>query len=397
MTDDVHAALSELAAAAAFPPLDLAAMQAAARGRRHRRRFVVGSALAAAVVLAVPLAWASVPDRVDRVVSAPTPAPREPVTGTFVVSYFGDRQYDEAAATRAREACDGTPGLARTGYVMLSAPPQFPFSFTGTLAELQDARTCLERGPGAFVRFTQPPRGTTTHVVGLDPALDPSTAEQALATCGRLPRVERGAADLSDPPQHPFTLANDDTLIAGFQKCVEERVGGPVTVARVSGLPPSADGRDLQVFFSPPDVGSSFTAGCTEVVAVSRRVPATEAVAAAALQELFRGPTAEERARGLVTFFGPETADLLAGVRIADGTAYVDLRASLLTINNVSTTCGSAIFDAQVRATLQQFSTVQAVLYAVEGDPAAYYEQMQLSCPQALLARDRCSAGRFRG
>ncbi len=135
----------------------------------------------------------------------------------------------------------------------------------------------------------------------------------------------------------------------------------------------------VRVFFSP---ASSLS--CAEVTPVMREVQTTRAVATAALNQLFKGATAEEEARGLRSFFGPDTAGMLPSVRVENGVAYVDLD-DITDINNVSTSCGSTSFLAQMDATLKQFPTVTQAVYAMEGDPESFYTFLQRVCPDLLL------------
>src|SRR5688572_32364800 len=61
---------------------------------------------------------------------------------------------------------------------------------------------------------------------------------------------------------------------------------------------------------------------CNKVLPVTRKIPRTKAVATAALEELFKGPTAEEEA---AKFFGlgpEETKGILKSVNVKRGSAY---------------------------------------------------------------------------
>jgi hypothetical protein len=127
---------------------------------------------------------------------------------------------------------------------------------------------------------------------------------------------------------------------------------------------------------------------------VERRVPATEAVATAALRELFAGATAEEKAAGLGGF-GPETAELLRSMRIEDGTAYVDLVADLLP-DSVGTLCGGTAFQAMVGETLLQFPTIERYVVALDGDPRAFVEVMQGACEDPVEPGGPCDPAPFR-
>lgn len=132
---------------------------------------------------------------------------------------------------------------------------------------------------------------------------------------------------------------------------------------------------------------------CDEVFAVSRKIPATPAVAAETLRQLLRGPTRAERRRGYHSWFSAKTAGALIGVRVRGGAAYVNLRDVSHLIGGAGTSCGSAQFFAQVGTTLQQFPSVRKVFYAFEGDPARFYEWMQGVCPDEL---NDCDPAPFR-
>ncbi|NNE97580.1 MAG: GerMN domain-containing protein [Pyrinomonadaceae bacterium] len=125
---------------------------------------------------------------------------------------------------------------------------------------------------------------------------------------------------------------------------------------------------------------------CGKVKAVFRTVPKTKGVARAALNELFKGPTKQEREAGLFSWFSPESKGLLKNINIKNGYAYVNFDGWLVeNLGNATTSCGSASFYSEIMTTLMQFPTIKKVFFAVEGDPAAYYEWMQIGeCPKEL-------------
>jgi spore germination protein GerM len=147
----------------------------------------------------------------------------------------------------------------------------------------------------------------------------------------------------------------------------------------------------LQVYFGKQGLGAR-EAACSQVAAVARQVPRTQAVARAALQELFRGPTAEEREAGYRSWFSDSTRAILKDVRIAGRTAYVDLHDLRQLIPGATSSCGSAEFFAQVEATLEQFPTVDRVILAIEGQPRLFYDWMEMACDET---HDYCDASRF--
>lgn len=168
----------------------------------------------------------------------------------------------------------------------------------------------------------------------------------------------------------------------------------PSPSAQPSTSPPTSggDSQTVKVFFSRRGSGDE----CTSVEPVDRRIEKTRSVATAALNELLAGPTETEQDRGFGSLFNDETAGLLRSVRVERGTAFLDLNAGFLRINNVSTSCAGSATVASIEATLRQFPTVEEVRYAVEADPAAFYDFMQMGCPQPPSAGDRCDPAPFR-
>jgi len=134
---------------------------------------------------------------------------------------------------------------------------------------------------------------------------------------------------------------------------------------------------------------------CGKVFAVTRRVPKTRAVARAALEELFKGVTAEEKAKDFYSTFSEESKSILIKLNIKRGAAYINFRENTKDIlNGASSSCGSEAFFAQVEKTLKQFPTVKKVFYAIEGKPEDFYDWMQIGeCPKELK---NCSGKNFK-
>lgn len=148
----------------------------------------------------------------------------------------------------------------------------------------------------------------------------------------------------------------------------------------------------LLVYFSNDRLARD-PADCSAVFPVPRTVPKTSGVATAALHQLFAGPTPQEREAGYRSFFSAATAGLLQGVRVRNGTAYVNLHDLRDTLSGATSSCGAAEFQSQVERTLRQFPTVRRVIYAIEGEPRTFYEWMNEACGPA---NDDCDAGPFR-
>lgn len=141
---------------------------------------------------------------------------------------------------------------------------------------------------------------------------------------------------------------------------------------------PTAAPTTLKVYFGNSQLNQN--QDCSRVYPVEREIPQTQAVAKAALNELFAGPTAEERAQGYSSLFSEKTKSILKSVKVEDETAYVDLVDIRPVLGSASTSCGSAAFLAEVESTLKQFSTVKKVVLAIEGKPETFYEWLQIGC-----------------
>jgi hypothetical protein len=121
---------------------------------------------------------------------------------------------------------------------------------------------------------------------------------------------------------------------------------------------------------------------CSLVYPVERLAPIGENPAADVLNLLFAGPTPAEAAEGFVSIFSTETAAILLDVNLTADTAYVNLVDIRPLLPEVSASCGREAFMAEVETTLRQAVPVQRVLFALEGDPALFYEWIQMGCTE---------------
>ena len=146
-------------------------------------------------------------------------------------------------------------------------------------------------------------------------------------------------------------------------------------------------------FCSSDDVAKD----CKCTNAVTRIVPKTESVARAALEGLIKGPTQEEKDRGLSSviategvvkeykekapklFQGGDPLDIkgdrveILGLRIENGVAYIDFSKEVLIYGTITASCGGNAFISSVENTLTQFSSVKEVKISIEGE--AYPEK----------------------
>ncbi|MGB2694788.1 MAG: GerMN domain-containing protein [Dehalococcoidia bacterium] len=131
---------------------------------------------------------------------------------------------------------------------------------------------------------------------------------------------------------------------------------------------------------------------CSLVFPTERQVPTTDTVAEATLTELFRGPNDAEASEGFRSFFSSETDGVLIGLKIEGDTAYVNLADIRGIISGANSSCGSAEFFAEVEQTLADAASVRRVIFAIDGDPATFYEWMPIGCGES---NDNCDPTPF--
>lgn len=192
--------------------------------------------------------------------------------------------------------------------------------------------------------------------------------------------------------------ASTDTTSAGAVAAAARATSAAPSTATA---PPSPGPQSLDATAADPEgAAGSVTVflsdgqSCQARTPVRHRAPQGEPAARAAAA-LLRGPTDDERALGL-DFFGSPEVPLLRAVTVRAETAYVDLTRAFLSVNNVSTACGSELFRSGVENTLRQLPGLTDVRYAVEGSPSAFYEHMQLACPAVAAESEHCDPAPFR-
>jgi spore germination protein GerM len=149
----------------------------------------------------------------------------------------------------------------------------------------------------------------------------------------------------------------------------------------------------IKLFFPNTNLGKGDCG--VKVFPVTRTVPKAAAVARVALEQLFGGPTSQEKAKGFYSDFSEDTKSFFFSVNVKNKIAYVNLRDPTLTptMGNFTTSCGGSNFFGQVEKTLKQFPTIKTVFYAIKGDPSLFYDWMQIGeCPKELK---NCDASNF--
>jgi spore germination protein GerM len=115
--------------------------------------------------------------------------------------------------------------------------------------------------------------------------------------------------------------------------------------------------------------------------AVERRVPTTGATLKFALEELLKGPTAQERAAGFTSYFSDATAGMLKSVAVSDaGRAVVDLTDFSARVNNASTGAGAMQLTGELNKTVFQFKQIKEVEYRFDGNCDRFWNWLQRDC-----------------
>lgn len=149
---------------------------------------------------------------------------------------------------------------------------------------------------------------------------------------------------------------------------------------------------DVKVFFHNEKLNPNMD-DCRKVFPTVRTIPKTAGVARAALDELFKGTTEAERAKEFWSYSPEETKDIIKGLNIKGGVAYLNFKKIVFEkLGNSTTSCGGGFYPS-IEKTLTQFPTIKKVIYAVEGNTNDFYEWVQVGeCP---YGKKQCSAANF--
>ncbi|PKQ36902.1 MAG: hypothetical protein CVT59_10465 [Actinobacteria bacterium HGW-Actinobacteria-1] len=149
---------------------------------------------------------------------------------------------------------------------------------------------------------------------------------------------------------------------------------------------PAEDGSSAETSTPPKPmfVKVYFTRGDRLGVA-TRQIPATKAIATAAVRELLKGPNADEKSYGLGTTV-PEGTKLL-GVTVTNKVATVDLTG---TFESGGGTLSMTMRLTQVVYTLTQFKTIESVRFSLDGKPVSVFsgEGIMLDKPLTRLSSE---------
>lgn len=119
-------------------------------------------------------------------------------------------------------------------------------------------------------------------------------------------------------------------------------------------------------------------ASCSAVFPVKRQLPVTNIPLRAALDQLFMGPTDQEKVFGYRSVFSDTTKDLLKSLNVKNGTVYLDFnRPSALEVvkSGANSSCGHAQFLSSIEMTSKGFVGIKQVdekNFTIGGSRSAY-------------------------
>ncbi len=119
----------------------------------------------------------------------------------------------------------------------------------------------------------------------------------------------------------------------------------------------------VKAYFSNTSLDPNKEFTCNGVFAVERNIPKTTSVGLAAIQELLKGPTDAEKAKGYTTNIN--TGVKVQKLTIQNSVAKVDFNAQLE--YQVGGSCRITAIIAQIRQTLKQFPTIKSVIISIDG------------------------------
>ena len=142
---------------------------------------------------------------------------------------------------------------------------------------------------------------------------------------------------------------------------VSARDGSEIDKVEISIVFEEVDALTVEVYFTTSETG---VVTCEATEFVERRIPRTQAVGRAALEQLLKGPTVNERSDGFSTSINPGTE--LQSLRIENGTAFADFNEML--DFNIGGSCMVTSIFTQIENTLLQFDTINDVVISIDGE-----------------------------
>lgn len=162
----------------------------------------------------------------------------------------------------------------------------------------------------------------------------------------------------------------------------EPVINPPPPTATGCGKEPPAGGS------RPGTVWVYFTCADDPLPGAPRALPRVGSDLRAALVELVKGPTAEERALGFQSFFSSKTAGMIRSVTETEGKVVIDFADFREAMPNASTSAGAGQLMRELTQTIFQFESVGVVEIRMEGSCDTFWRWLQSDC-QMLVREGR--------
>jgi len=146
---------------------------------------------------------------------------------------------------------------------------------------------------------------------------------------------------------------------AGYTWCEVKNKCLRVWEEKCEVTPIAAENMIVKVYFGTPN---SQQLMCNDVTAVERVISKTTSVGTRALEELFKGPTAEEKNKGYFTSI--PVGSKLNSLVVVNGEARADFNS---VTESGGGSCSMAMRGTQIGQTLLQFPTIKTVLISIDG------------------------------
>lgn len=214
-------------------------------------------------------------------------------------------------------------------------------------------------------------RGNTAHIVAIVVLIvviiyfafvrKPASTEDQLAAASMAASSE-SAGDVMSGESDGFVEV--DGLLGESDMSGTETVSAtPTETVPVTHTPPTSNTNMTSVTLYFFNEGMKTTNSCSEVVAVTRQIPAVVRIGTQTLGALLAGPTAAEMSAGYLSDIPAGT--ILNSLTIDNGVARADFSSSFAA---AAGECSAALRQAQVSRTLMQFPTVTTVIVTVDGE-----------------------------
>jgi len=129
----------------------------------------------------------------------------------------------------------------------------------------------------------------------------------------------------------------------------------------IIGVSNNSDKITIKLYFNNNEMDPEYS--CNKVFPVERQIPLTEDVAGAAVRELLKGPTEQEKSEGFFTSINQGVE--IQSLNIEDGIARIDFNEQLEF--QVGGSCRVAAIRAEITQTLKQFiPIVQEVIISID-------------------------------